>query len=383
MPTSKISYIMRLRPWTFVLTLTLAAAAVPALADPLGTAAQARVDRIAARQMSLQHVSGLTVGIGRNGRVLFARGYGLRDRAQRLPADAGTAYDIGSITKQFTAAAVWQLVQQHRVEPNAKLAHYLPGVRHSSQVTVRDLLDQISGLQDYLVDKKLFASILASSVRPRSIGYYVGLGANRPLLFRPGSKWDYSNTNYAALGLLIERVSGETFPRFLKDNILEPRLPHTTYLANSLPPGKDSSQGYDYKKGRFVLVKPCDMSWANAAGALGSTVHDLVTWDGLFFGRQILDAPTLQIALTAPKNRPPQVSKDTANNIAQSYASGWMHGQDEGRRLIWHNGGTIGYRSMNLVYPDGLEIVVLTNATTASPETIALQIARMLYARNH
>ena len=72
-------------------------------------------------------------------------------------------------------------------------------------------------------------------------------------------------------------------------------------------------------------------------------------------------------------------SKDQRSNIAQTYASGWVHGQDEGRKLLWHNGGTIGYRSMNLVYPDGLEVIVLTNATTADPENIALEVARMLY----
>jgi CubicO group peptidase (beta-lactamase class C family) len=124
------------------------------------------------------------------------------------------------------------------------------------------------------------------------------------------------------------------------------------------------------------------MSWANAAGALGSTVSDLVRWDGLFLGGRILKPATLRTALTAPANRPMLASKDPRNNIAQSYASGWVHGADEGRSLIWHNGGTIGYRTMNLVFPrDGLEIVVLTNATTAAPESTALQIARALYAR--
>lgn len=121
------------------------------------------------------------------------------------------------------------------------------------------------------------------------------------------------------------------------------------------------------------------MSWGNAAGALASTVSDLVTWDALLFDDDILDAATLRAALQAPRNRPMTASKDERINIAQTYASGWVHGHDEGRALIWHNGGTIGYRAMNLVYPDGLEVVVLTNATTADPENVALQIARSLY----
>jgi hypothetical protein len=121
------------------------------------------------------------------------------------------------------------------------------------------------------------------------------------------------------------------------------------------------------------------MGWANAAGALASTVSDLIAWDGLYFGGGIIDAATRRMALTGHGNHPMIVAKDTRNNLAATYTSGWVHGQDEGRKLLWHNGGLIGYRSMNLVYPDGLEIIVLTNATTADPERIAVQIARMLY----
>ncbi|HEY1975811.1 MAG TPA: serine hydrolase domain-containing protein [Candidatus Baltobacteraceae bacterium] len=365
-----------------VIALVAALLAMPAAraaADAFSPAQQAQIDAIARRQLAAQNISGLTVGVGRNGKLLFARGYGLRDRGRKLSADGGTAYAIGSITKQFTAAAVMLLAQSGQLDPHAKLSRYLPGVRHSNEVTVRELLDQISGLQDYLVDKPLLESIENGTVSYHPAAYYVKIGADLPLDFPPGSKWEYSNTNYAALGLVIERVSRESYQRFLANEIWQSRMPHTTYLRRSLPPGNNASQGYNFAKGRFSLVKPYDMSWANAAGALSSTVGDLVTWDGLFFGGRILDAATLRAALAAPKNRPLLTSKDQRDNIAQSYASGWVHGQDEGRALVWHNGGTIGYRTMNLVFPDGLEVVVLTNATDGKPEPIALQVARMLY----
>ena len=268
----------------FLATVFLAAPGMRAAADPLSSAQQARIDAIARRQLAVQHISGLTIGVGRNGQLLFARGYGLRDRARKLPADAGTAYAIGSITKQFTAAAVMLLVQSGQVDTNAKFSRYLPAVRHGDQVTVRELLDQISGLQDYLVDKPLLESIQNGTIAYHPIAYYVNAGANLPLDFPPGSKWEYSNTNYAALGLIIERVSRKPYQRFLADTILKSQLPHTTYLSSSLPPGNDASQGYNFAKGSFSLVKPYDMSWANAAGASASTAGDLVTWDGLFFG---------------------------------------------------------------------------------------------------
>jgi D-alanyl-D-alanine carboxypeptidase len=364
-----------------LLTLAFFVSAVAAAAaGPLSPGQLARIDAIAREAMTEQQICGLTIGVGRNGTLLFARGYGLRNRSPRQPATAGTAYDIGSITKQFTAAAVMLLVERHRIDLDATLSRYLPSVSHAGEITIRELLDQTSGLRDYLEDKALFATIRNSTVEPRPISYYVRLGASKPLLFRPGSKWAYSNTNYATLGLLIAKVSGVPYEQFVETNILEPHLRKTRFLKTSLPAGNDASQGYDYVHKAFVRVKPLDMAWANAAGALSSTVTDLVTWDGLFFGGRILSAASVRIAIT-PSGLPLIPSKDPANNFAGSYAFGWVAGKDESRPLVWHNGGTIGYRSMNLVFPSsGLEIIVLTNATEAKPESVALRISRMLFA---
>jgi D-alanyl-D-alanine carboxypeptidase len=362
------------------LGLVLSSTAVPR-ADPLTSTQQARIDSIARRSLREQHVSGLTIGVGRNGKLLFARGYGLRDRSARLPANAGTVYDIGSITKQFTATAVMLLVERRRIALDAPISRYLPDFPHGGEITIRELLNQTSGLHDYLEDKALYASILNSTVQDRPISYYAQMGASKPLMFAPGSKWAYSNTNYATLGTLVAKVSGVPYERFVEKNILQPDLSETKFAKTSLPVGDDAAQGYNYVRGRFVRVVPYDMSWANAAGALSSTVHDLVAWDGLFFGDRILSAESVRVALTPPVDRPVLRSKDPENNYAAAYAFGWVIGKDEGRSLVWHNGGTIGYHAMNLVFPhDGLEIIVLTNATDSKPESTALQIARMFYA---
>lgn len=201
-------------PALLLAVLALAGWGVPAAAEPLSPTQQGRIGAIARKALATQHVSGLTIGIGRNGKLLFARGYGLRDRAAHLAADAGTVYSVGSITKQFTAAAVWLLAQEHRVDVNAPVARYLPDVPHGGGVTVLELLDQTSGYRDYLEDNALLKSIEDSTVAHHTIAYYAYLGARMPLEFATGSKWGYSNTNYALLGLLIQRVSGQSYWSF-------------------------------------------------------------------------------------------------------------------------------------------------------------------------
>ncbi len=372
------------RFWSVVLSFVLSLAAmVPAAAAALTPAQVAQIDKAVAQMMKAQHITGLTLGVGRSGKVLFARGYGLRDRARKLPANGQTVFPIGSITKQFTAAAVMILVDRGEVQLDAPIARYVRGVPHGDEVTVRELLDQTSGLPEYLLDKKLYASILNSTVPPLTARQLVALVANKPLDFKPGSRWEYSNTNYVTLSMLVAAKSNQPYPVFLDDQILRPQhLDSTQYLKLSLPAGSDVSQGYTYGKTGSVLVKPYSMGWGGGAGALASTVGDLIDWDGAFFAGRVTSPHAVVIATTPPLNRPMVKKNDPRNGLAGGYAFGWVIGHDEGREVIWHNGGIIGARTMNSVFPhDGLEVIVLTNESSAQPEPIAMRVARILYDR--
>ena len=363
-----------------VLLAALLGNAAPAGAAPLAPAQVQQIDAIVRSAMAKQHLVGVEVGIGRRGTLLFSRGYGLRDREKRLPVTAGTVFPIGSITKQFTAAAMMLLVQSGKVALDAKVARYLPTAPHGSQITVRELLDQTSGLPDYLENKALYATILDGTVKPQSIAAYVALVDNLPLGFAPGTKWAYSNTNYALLGMLIEKLGGMTYARYMTERIIEPAgLDATQVLNSSVPRGADVSRGYTYAKGVNALVPDYSMAWANSDGDLASTVGDLIRWDGAFFGGSVISNTSLRIA-TSPPAGIVMIPGKHAPDLVGAYAFGWVVARDEGRPLIWHNGGTIGARSMNLVFrSDGLEIAVLTNATTADPESISLRISRLLY----
>lgn len=354
-----------------------------ALADALSPAQIAKIDAVVKAGMSTQHLVGVEVAVGRSGTALFTKGYGQRDKAKKLPVNGGTVFPIGSITKQFTAACVMELVQQGKVQLDAKVATYLPAVPHASEITVRQLLNQVSGLHDYLENKPLITALFAGTwTTHHPASYYVGLIKGDPLAFKPGTKWQYSNTNYLVLGMLVAKVSGESYGQYLTDNIIKAQnLDAMQFLAWSVPTGDDVSLGYNYAKGAYTLVPRYEMSWGGAAGALASNASDLVQWDGAFFGGKVLTPTSVEIATTPPRGITMGMhAGNTQSQIAEGYGFGWVAGHDEGRRIIWHNGGVIGARSMNAVFPDdGLEIVILTNATTADPEILALKIARLLY----
>ena len=356
-----------------------------ARADAVSPAQVAKIDTIVRTAMAQQHLVGVEVAVGRNGTTLFTKGYGLGDKAKNLPVTASTVFPIGSISKQFTAACVMLLVQQGKINLDARLATYLPGVAHAREITVREILDQMSGLHDYLENKPLITALFGGTwTTHEPFAYYVNLTRGDPLAFKPGTKWEYSNTNYAVAGMLIEKVSGEPYRTFLSQNIFEAQnLTSMQYLTWSIPTGSDVTRGYNYAKGSYTLVPRYDMSWGGAAGAIASNAADLVKWDGAFFDGKVISQSNVEIATTPPRGITLGLpAGNTQSTIGEGYGFGWVAGHDEGRRIVWHNGGLIGARAMNAVFPDdGLEIVILTNMTTADPEAISLRIARLLYGQ--
>lgn len=364
----------------FAIGLLLAANGI-ATASPLSRAQMRQIDAIATRALAAQHISGMEVGVARNGKLLYVRGYGLRDRAHHLPVTAQTVFPIGSITKQFTAACVMELVNRGKVDLNAHVSTYLPRAPHGSRITVRQLLNQTSGLPDYLENKPLLTSIMNGTVGPSSVPSLVALVDGKPLHFKPGTKYEYSNTNYALAGMIVAKVSGMPYGEFLRTTILKPlHLTSMQYLSYSPPSGSDVSRGYNYSKGKFTLIPRFSLDWGNAAGALASDAADVASWDHAYFTGAVIPLKDVRVATTPPAGIVMLASKNRVNNIGLGYAFGWVQARAEGRQMIWHNGGLPGARAMNATFPaDGLEIVVLTNATDAAPESVALQIARLIY----
>ena len=303
--------------------------------------------------MNSQHLPGMTVAISKNGTILYAQGYGYADLSVCTPMPSNAEMNIGSITKQFTAVAILQLQNAGKLDIDQPLITYLPGYAFDARITLRMLLNQTSGLQDYLNFPEL--KQYATTGAPASVG--LNAIVQRTLDFTPGTQFEYSNSNYFILGSVIEAVSGSTYPDYLTAHVYAPAgLADTFYTrpAQSAAPYMPGSAGP-------VPGTVPDSSAYFAAGALWSNVQDLASWDAaLLGGREI---PPAQVTLMMTPVPVPLFG----STGAAYYGMGLIQtGPVAGHPFVWHNGQSLSYTGFNGMFTDdGFAVTVLTNYPTA------------------
>lgn len=184
--------------------------------------------------MRKAHVPGVALALACNGHIVFAQGYGFRSVAQHLPVNPETRFQIGSITKQFTAAAILQLRAARKLSLDDPAARFLPHFPYASQITVRELLNQTTGLYNYTEAPHFIATADHSR---GGFSPITALLAGHPLAFAPGSKWQYSNTNYIVLGQIVAVASGESYAAYMQQHIFQPAgMTATSLIGRPLHP---------------------------------------------------------------------------------------------------------------------------------------------------
>jgi D-alanyl-D-alanine carboxypeptidase len=321
----------------------LIAVSTPAL--PAGVRAQ--IDAMAHAAIAHQHLAGLSIAIARRGVVLYAAGYGYRDLARRLPADAETIYNVASNSKQFTAAAIMLLAQDHKLSIDDRLSRFFPWYRFGDRITIRELLNHASGIPDYteLPDVPHVATALR----------FFQLVAGKPLEFPPGTRYRYCNTNYVILGIIVEKVSGTTLARFMRRHFFAP-LEMTRSSARLVPLQQpDGAVGYTLDGNRIVQMPqtPDDLGYGD--GTVDASVTDLVKWDEALDSGRVVDAGSWRLMTSPP--RPEWPGADLG------YGFGLDIGSLYGYRQISHYGLNPGFATFNATYPGlGLEIVTISNS---------------------
>ncbi len=335
--------------------LLAAATAPPSTTAALDTSIATAVTRTVAAQ----HPVGAAIGVAKDGKLIFVKTFGLRDLATHAPVDTKTRFEIGSVTKQFTAAAILQLQEAGKLNVDDPLAKYFPAFPHASEITLRELLNQISGLPDYLPrtdPAKAFATPVTFA--------HVALRAKK-LLFAPGTQWRYSNTNYWLLGQIVAKVSGESYERYVRQHLFaRAGMTRSGFVADESG-YHDLARAYwrgNDGNGPLALAPEIPESWAGGAGAIVSTVADLVRWDNaLELGK-----------IVTPADYALMSSRGTLKDGTKTdYGMGLGINPLLGHKRIWHNGGTLGSFTMNGTYPnDGLDIVVFENSVDGDPAVV-------------
>jgi len=330
----------------------------------------ATIDAIGKNAVESGMALGLSIGVARGGTILHAAGFGSADLENDVPATAQTNYRIGSITKCFTATAIMQLVESGKISLSDPITKFIPGYNtHGFTITVQELLNHTAGIPNYT---EIEAKDRTKWRLQRSHEEMRAVFEGEALLFEPGMGWHYSNSGYYLLGMIIENVSGTTYEEYLKAHVIDPAGLSNTQYGHQRPLIKHRCRGYDRAKEGWVNAMPISMTTPFAAGALRSTVTDLLTWHRALIDGTLVKPETYRKMVTViplPKGRG-----------SHSYGFGFYLGELDGHRTITHPGEIDGFSTWLTYYPDDdLTVVVLTNNSAARPAMIEHQVARAVF----
>jgi CubicO group peptidase (beta-lactamase class C family) len=345
---------------------------------------------------------GVELAIYKNGALAYEKGYGLRDRGLpdtfvnqniwgieqpdilfnmprgQFKPDAATAFDLASVSKEFTAGAILLLQQDGRLSVNDPLSKYFPGIPSAPQITLLDLLNHTSGLVEYnnFGTYPDFTNAYAQFMAGGQTNYQPIVTALQtfPLLFTPGTQYNYSNTDYVLLGMIVAQVSGEPLGTFMQQRIFGPLGMTQTHQGYPAAPVTDLALGYAFDGVSIVRTWQWNLQWLAGPGGLTSTVGDIEKWD------EAVRAPGIftQTSLT-------QMFTPGAFPLPYgTYADGWFIATLDGHRYVWHDGAIGGFVTMNATFPDDdINIIVLVNDFTGTdPYYIIPQLFPIALAMN-
>ena len=314
----------------------------------------------------------------RNGRPVFRRGYGVTDLRTRHAIDAKTNFRLASFTKQFTAACIMLLARDGKLHYDDHLTDFFPEFpAYGKSITVRNLLNHTAGLEDY-------GEILMKQypdTPPEKVPQILDAGVLKLLeqqssgKFAPGTKWEYSNSGYAVLAMIVEKVSGKSFGQFLQQRIFTPlQMKNTLAYEKGRNEVPHRAYGHSKEKDGWRETDQSPTSAVLGDGGIYSSLDDLAKWDRALRNHTLLSEAEMQPALTPvqPTSGPAQIPDGP--NV--SYGFGWFLDPYQGHKRMSHDGGTIGFRTTIQRFPDDkLTIIVLANRMDINPEELALKVA--------
>ena len=320
-----------------------------------------------------------SVLVAEKGEVIYKKGFGLADMEWNIPNQPDTKHRLGSITKQFTAMLIMQLVEQGKLKLDVPISAYLPEYpkKNGDVVTIHHLLTHSSGTPNMTSFPGFIKNNSRNSYSPVQL---VNLFADSTLQFEPGKNYAYSNSGYILLGYIIEKVTGKSYEQVLQENIFTPLKMNNTGYDHHRLVLKNRASGYEKNGRRYVNANFIDMSVPYAAGALYSTVEDLYLWDQASYGNQLLRKENMDLLFT----------KHIPSGGSHYYGYGWGIGEirlgntAERIETIGHGGGIDGFNTQLIRIPSDKSFIVFLNNTGGAPlDQMTNAIAAILYDKSY
>lgn len=329
-----------------------------------------KIDKVATDTLAKTGVPSASIAIVKDGQLVYTRAYGDARLNPKAPATPAMRYSIGSISKQFTAVALLLLQEQGKLSLDDKVAKYIPDLTRANEVTIRQLLSHTSGYQDFWPQDYVMPMMMQSTTAQKILDGW----ARKPLDFDPGTKWQYSNTNYVIAGVIIEKVARMPLMQFLREGVFKPLGMTSVADTDQAKLGDTDPTGYlRYALGPLRPAPKEGKGWMFAAGELAMPAAELAKWDISIIDQKLLKPSSYR-----------EFATDTLlkNGLSTHYGLGVDVNSQAGHRALSHGGEVSGFTAQNVVFPDDrAAVVVLTNQDAASASgAIAAGISPLLFA---
>ena len=362
------------------------AASAPVAADgrsSLLPAAKDKIDALIQSQVTEGKTPGIAAAIAKDGQTIYEKADGVRDISSKAPMLITTPQAIGSITKQFTAAAILLLQQEKKLSIDDKLSKFVPEYVDADKVTLRQMLNMVSGISDN--DPAIYGDHLTYPIARKEM--FANLNKLQ-LMWSRGTHMVYTNTNYNLMGLVIERASGKPYLTYLRETIFGPLAMSSTSTVDQPPPDMATGYYHDKPGQPFSTRAELHPDFSFGTGNLVSTTQDLLKWDAGLLGKKVLDEASLQAMFTVPGNGKITTILETDKRFPVMlhlndgeptvYAMGWMLPNSQTR---WHGGHTFVFVSANVLFSDGYTVAIIGNARDGGafePENLAVEVHNLL-----
>ncbi|MEH3113111.1 serine hydrolase domain-containing protein [Pedobacter terrae] len=328
-----------------------------------------QIDHLIKMVITDQQGPGGVFMVAQKGKVIYQKAFGKANIELGVDLTPENVFQLGSMTKQFTAVSVLLLEQKGKLKVSDSISKYIPDYPAGNKITIHHLLTHTSGIKDFTKMKSL-AGIAQKEMTPKMM---VDFFKDEPVDFAPGEHFEYNNSGYVLLGYLIELISGERYADFIQHNIFDQLDMSHSYYANDRQIIKNRAYGYQKKENAYVNKTAINFSIPFASGSLMSTIADLLKWQHALRQNKLLNTSETNKAFSKYKLN---------NGTLFNYGYGWHLKELEGLPVTAHGGSIFGFKSMGIYVPgEDIYVIGLTNCDCNSPTLLTENIARLVIRR--